>query len=61
MLDATETLDFAMFDLPAMTAAEAAAAKATRERKADAAHRTAEREGAEDPRIPARAAADRTT
>lgn len=57
-------LDFAMFDLPAMTAEDAAAAKATRERKAAAArlaYRTAEREGAEDPRIPARVAADRTT
>ncbi len=63
MLDATETLDFAMFDLPAMTAEDAAQTKATRERKAAAArlaYRTAEREGAEDPRIAARAAAEMT-
>lgn len=60
---AADTLDFAMFDLPAMTAEEAARAKALRERKAAAArlaYRTAEREGAEDPSLAARTAAELT-
>lgn len=59
-MTAAETIDFAMFDLPTLTPAEAAARKATRAAKRDAArlaYLTAEREGAADPREAARAAA----